>query len=61
MNFLWSHPEIVVSIIKNAELDDLKKYLAPLFIDNFYENLFSKSSVENNLILKSRANFHIMY
>ena len=50
MNFLWSHPEVVASIIKNAELDDLKKYLAPLFIDNFYENLFSKSSVENNLI-----------
>ena len=62
MNFLWSHPEVVVSIIKNAELDDLKKYLAPLFIDNFYENLFSKSSVENNLIyifallLKSEIN-----
>ena len=50
MEFLWSQPKIIASIIKNSELDILKKYLAPLFIDNFYDNLFSKYSVENNLI-----------
>lgn len=50
MEYLWGHPELVASIIKNAEIKDLKENLAPLFIDNFYENILSSSDIEYNLL-----------
>ena len=42
-------PELVSIIIKNADLHDLKE-IAPLFANNFYENILSSDYIENNLI-----------
>ena len=42
-------PELVSIIIKNADLNDLKE-IAPLFANNFYENILSSDYIENNLI-----------
>ena len=50
MERLWEHPELVAIIIKNAQIKDLKEHLAPLFIDNFYENILSSADIEYNLI-----------
>jgi len=50
LNGLWEYPEKVASLIEKANFDDLKKYLAPLFAHNFYENIFSHKIIEDNLI-----------
>ena len=50
MNYLWSEPKIVSLIIQKAELKYIKKYLAPLFADNFYENILSSNYIEDNLM-----------
>ena len=50
MNRLWENPEIIATIIENTDINDLKQYIAPLFVDNFYENVFSSNYIEENLI-----------
>ena len=50
MNYLWDEPKIVCFIIQKTELKYLKKYLAPLFADNFYENILSSNYIEDNLM-----------
>ena len=47
---IWKQPEIVVSIINSTNLDDLKNYISPFFVHNFYDNIFSKDSIDSNLI-----------
>ena len=63
LNGLWEHPEIVASVKEKANIDDLKKYLAPLFAHNFYENIFSNKNIEDNLIyvLTLLIKYEIMY
>ena len=50
MNRLWELPEIVVSVIENTEMGDLKKHIAPFFVNNFYENILSSYYIEDNLM-----------
>ena len=50
LNYLWAEPKIVCFIIQKVELKYLKKYLAPLFADNFYENILSSNYIEDNLM-----------
>ena len=50
MNILWEQPEIVATIIENTDIKDLKKHLAPLFVNNFFENVFSSYYTEENLM-----------
>ena len=50
MIYLWEHPEYVFRIIKYSDKEELKNYLAPLFVNNFYENIVSSYYMENNLI-----------
>ena len=50
MNYLVNKPELVVTIIKNSNIEILKEQLAPFFVNNFYENILSNCSIENNLI-----------
>ena len=51
MKNLWKQPKIVVSILKKADPDnELKNYLAPLFVNNFYENILSSYFIEDNLM-----------
>ena len=50
MKYLWESPKIVALIIQNTEIKDVKEYLAPLFSNNFYENILSSSYMEDNLM-----------
>jgi len=50
LNYLWAEPKIVCFIIQKAELKYVKKFLAPLFADNFYENILSSNYIEDNLM-----------
>ena len=50
LNNIWKQPEIVVSIINSTNIDDLKNYISPFFVHNFYENILSKDSIDSNLI-----------
>ena len=47
---LWEQPRIAATIIENADKKELKEYLAPLFANNFYENILSTNYIEDNLI-----------
>ena len=50
MNYLWEEPKIVAFIIKKTESNDLKDYLAPFWVHNFYENILSSYYIEDNLM-----------
>jgi len=50
MNYLCEKPKIVAQIIQKTEIKDVKEYLAPLFSNNFYENILSSNKLEYNLI-----------
>ena len=50
MNYLWEQPKIVVGVIKNADKNNLKEYLAPFLTNNFYENILSSYYIEDNLM-----------
>ena len=50
MSYLWDQPTIVAKIIENADSNDLKEQIAPLFANNFYENILSTYYIEDNLM-----------
>ena len=50
MNYMWEQPEVVVSVIKKADITELKKNVAPYFANNFYENILSPYYIEDNLM-----------
>lgn len=50
MNYLWEQPKIVSFIIQNSKINFVKEYLAPLFANNFYNNILSSNYVEDNLM-----------
>ena len=47
---LWENPKLIFTILKNAELKELKEKLAPFIVDNFYNNYLSGNYLENNLL-----------
>ena len=48
--YLWDKPKIMAFILQKAEKSDIKNYLAPLIVNNFYENILSPNFIEENLI-----------
>ena len=51
MNYLWEEPGIIATTLKYADpTNDLKDILAPLFANDFYENIISSYYIEDNLI-----------
>ena len=50
ISYLWDQPEIVMSIIKNADKSDLREHLAPFLAHNFYENILSSYYIEDDLM-----------
>ena len=50
MEYMWELPEVVASIIKKADITELKKNVAPYFVNNFYENILSPYYIEDNLM-----------
>ena len=49
LEYLWDEPYIISQIITNAKIEDIKNYLAPFFVNDFYENILSSDYVEGNL------------
>ena len=47
---LWDSPEIVVELLSHSHIKDVKSYLAPFFVNNFYENILSSEYIEDNLL-----------
>ena len=47
---LWENPKIVSDMIIHCNLPKLNEKLAKFFMNNFYENILSGNSIENNLI-----------
>ena len=47
---LWERPKLMALLLQNAEINDIKEYLAPLIMNNFYENILSSNFIEENLI-----------
>ena len=47
---LYTSPKVVSKIISVSKIEDIKDYLAPFFTNNFFENILSSKSLENNLI-----------
>ena len=50
LEILYTSPKVVSKIISVSKIEDIKDYLAPFFTNNFYENILSSKSLENNLI-----------
>ena len=50
LNFLWEEPKLVALLLKNSDINNVKEVLAPLFCNNFYQNILSSYSVEENLL-----------
>ena len=50
MNSLWENPKIMALILQNADINDVKNYLADFIVNNFYENILSPNFIEENLI-----------
>ena len=48
--YLWEKPKIMALLLKQAEISDVKNYLAPFIVNNFYENILSPNFIEENLI-----------
>ena len=48
--YLWSKPKIVSKILYNSDIKPVKEYLAPLIVNNFYENIISSNYIEDNLM-----------
>ena len=47
---LWEKPKIMALILQNADINDVKNYLADFIVNNFYENILSSNFIEENLI-----------
>lgn len=47
---LWNEPKLVVKLLNNSNIKDVKNHLAPLIANNFYENILSINYVEENFL-----------
>ena len=50
LNFLWEEPKLVALLLSNSDINNVKEVLAPLFCNNFYQNILSSYTVEENLL-----------
>ena len=50
MNLLWKHPNVVAKLLSYSDKEDVRKNLAPFFVNNFYENILSSVYIEDNLM-----------
>ena len=50
MEYLWDDPKTISKLLINSNIEDVKKNLAPFFVNNFYENILSSVYIEDNLM-----------
>ena len=47
---LWKRPDLIAKIIINSDVNDVKHTLAHFFCHNFFQNVLSPYTVEENLL-----------
>ena len=50
LSYLWENPSLIAKLLINSNMNDVKKFLAPLFCNNFYENILSPNHIEDQLL-----------
>ena len=50
LNALWEEPKLIAKILLNSENVEVKEILAPFICNNFYQNVISPYSIEENLL-----------
>jgi len=50
LTLLWKQPKVVSLLLLNSDNKNVKEILAPLFCNNFYQNILSPYTVEENLL-----------
>ena len=50
LTYLWENPSLIATLFIHSNKNDIKKYLAPLICNNFYENILSSNYIEDQLI-----------
>ena len=50
MGYLWENPKIVANLLIYSNKEDIKSNIAPLIVNNFYENILSSSYIEDHLL-----------
>jgi len=48
--YLWEQPKVVSLLLLNSDIKVVKEVFAPLFCNNFYQNILSPYTVEENLL-----------
>ena len=48
--YLWENPSLIAKILIHSNMNEVKKYLAPLICNNFYENILSPNHIEDQLL-----------
>ena len=48
--FLWGKPKLISEILFYSDINLVKEHLAPLIVNNFYENIISSNYIEDNLM-----------
>ena len=49
-SYLWENQQIMSILLLNSNICEIQTNLAPFIINNFYDNVLSNNSIENNLI-----------
>lgn len=48
--YLWDEPKLIVKLLQNSNIKDIRNHLAPLITNNFYENILSVNYIEENFL-----------
>ena len=50
LSYLWENPPLIAKLLIYSDVNDVRKFLAPLFCNNFYENILSPNHIEDQLL-----------
>ena len=50
LSYLWENPPLIAKLLIHSDVNDVRKFLAPLFCNNFYENILSPNHIEDQLL-----------
>ena len=50
LNALWEEPKLVANVLMKSDNLEVKDILAPFICNNFYQNIISPYSIEENLL-----------
>ena len=50
LTYLWEDPKIMSEFLINSDINDIKKIIAPLLANNFYENILSFNYLQENFM-----------